>query len=109
MTIGELRKFVEATNFVTKAEKDGGGLVYELGWTKKIGWNWSSPIGDQSDDAEPLVHVTFDEAQAFSGWNGKCYSLTRNGKCSLVTSFGLCSFTACKEERNIFSQGRKAC
>tara|TARA_B100000242_G_scaffold267414_1_gene216860 strand:- start:207 stop:350 length:144 start_codon:yes stop_codon:yes gene_type:complete len=47
---------------VTKAEKDGGGLVYELGWTEKIGWKWSSPYGDQPDDAEPAFHVTFDEA-----------------------------------------------
>ncbi|MEC9022825.1 MAG: formylglycine-generating enzyme family protein [Pseudomonadota bacterium] len=71
VTIGEFRKFVKATNFVTKAEKDRGGLVYELGWTKKIGWNWSSPYGDQADDAEPVVHVTFDEAQEFCKWSGK--------------------------------------
>ena len=38
VTIGEFRKFVEATNFVTKAEKDGGDLIYELG-----GCNWRSP------------------------------------------------------------------
>ena len=71
VSIRDFRKFVEATNFVTKAEKERGGLVYELGWTKKIGWIWSSPYGDQSDDAEPAVHVTFDEAQAFCIWRGK--------------------------------------
>jgi formylglycine-generating enzyme required for sulfatase activity len=37
VSIKDLRNFVEATNFVTKAEKESGGLVYELGWTKKIG------------------------------------------------------------------------
>jgi len=71
VTIGNFRKFVEATNLVTKAEKERGGHVYEFGWTRKIGWNWSSPFGDHSDDAEPAVHVTFDEAQAFCKWSGK--------------------------------------
>ena len=56
---------------MTKAEKDGGGLVYELGCTEKIGWKWSSPYGDQADDAEPAFHVTFDEAQGFCELSAK--------------------------------------
>jgi len=31
VTVGELRKFVEATNYVASAEKRGGGLVYGVG------------------------------------------------------------------------------
>ncbi|MEC9078208.1 MAG: hypothetical protein VX696_04425 [Pseudomonadota bacterium] len=37
VSIKDFRNFVEASNFVTKVEKESGGLVYELGWTKKIG------------------------------------------------------------------------
>ena len=31
VTVGEIRKFVEATNYVASAEKRGGGLVYGVG------------------------------------------------------------------------------
>jgi formylglycine-generating enzyme required for sulfatase activity len=56
---------------VTKAEKDGAGLVYADGWERKSGWSWRSPFGVPADDDEPAVHVTFDEAQAFCRWAGK--------------------------------------
>lgn len=71
-TIGQFRAFAKATGAVTKAERAGGGEVYEAGWTKKPGWTWAAPFGGggvPSDD-EPAVHVTFDEAHAFCRWAG---------------------------------------
>jgi sulfatase modifying factor 1 len=32
VTVGQLRNFIEATGYVTSAEKRGGGLVYSAGW-----------------------------------------------------------------------------
>jgi formylglycine-generating enzyme len=71
-TVGQFRRFVDATGTVTAAERAGGGSVYEAGWTKKAGWNWRTPFGGErrTDDAEPAVHVNFHEAQAFCRWAG---------------------------------------
>lgn len=69
-TIGQFRSFVAATGLVTLAEREGGGSVYEAGWTRKPGWIWSAPYGPghQARDDEPVAHVTYGEAQAFCRW-----------------------------------------
>jgi formylglycine-generating enzyme len=69
-TVGQFRKFAIATKFVTRAEKSGGGEIYENGWVKKSGWNWQTPFGDskRAADDEPAAHIAFDEAQAFCKW-----------------------------------------
>lgn len=71
VTIEQFRKFVEATGYVTAAEKQGGGLVYGAGWEKKAGWVWSSPFGVPGDPQEPAVHVSFNDAAAYCTWAGK--------------------------------------
>ena len=55
----------------TLAEQRGGGAVYESGWLRKAGWTWQAPYGEVAADAEPAVHVSFDEAQAYCLWAGK--------------------------------------
>jgi formylglycine-generating enzyme required for sulfatase activity len=71
-TVGQFRRFVEATGLRTRAERDGGGEGYEAGWVRKPGWTWATPFGGgrPAADDEPAVHVTFDEAQAFCRWAG---------------------------------------
>lgn len=71
-SVGQFRRFTEATRMVTTAERSGGGSVYEAGWVKKTGWTWRTPYGPQhvAHDAEPVAHVTFGEAQAFCRWAG---------------------------------------
>lgn len=71
-TIGQFRRFASATESVTRAERQGGGEVFEAGWTRKPGWTWRAPFGagGAPADDEPAVHVTFDEAQTFCRWAG---------------------------------------
>lgn len=69
-TVAQFRAFADATKTVTRAEREGGGQVYEAGWTTKPGWTWRTPFGRPAADDEPAVHVTFDEAQAFCRWAG---------------------------------------
>jgi formylglycine-generating enzyme len=71
-TIGQFRRFAEATRMVTQAERAGGGEFFEGGWVRKPGWTWRTPFGgtQAAADDEPAVHVTFDEAQAFCRWAG---------------------------------------
>ena len=71
VTVGQLRKFIEATGYVTTAEKRGGGLVYGTGWEQKPGWVWSAPYGTLAKPNEPAVHVTFSDSAAYSAWAGK--------------------------------------
>ncbi|MGE0735885.1 MAG: formylglycine-generating enzyme family protein [Alphaproteobacteria bacterium] len=71
VTVGAFRKFADAPGLVTKAERDGGGMIYEAGWVRKAGWTWRRPFGQAAHDDEPAVHVTFVEAQTYCRWAGK--------------------------------------
>ena len=69
-TVGQFRRFVQATGTRTHAEERGGGQVYERGWAERPGWTWARPFGRPAADNEPAVHITFPEAQAYCRWAG---------------------------------------
>jgi formylglycine-generating enzyme len=71
VSVGEFKKFVDATQTVTTAERSGGGSTFEAGWEQRLGWTWRAPFGKPASPAEPAVHVTYDEAAAFCQWAGK--------------------------------------
>lgn len=71
VSIGQFRRYVEATGAVTRAEREGGGSVYENGWTQKPGWTWRAPFGKPGGEREPAVHLTYAEAEAYCRWAGK--------------------------------------
>ena len=71
VSIEKFNDFAKSKSFVTKAEKNGGGLVYAAGWERKQNWPWRTPYGRPSHNKEPAVHVTFDEAKAYCNWLGK--------------------------------------
>ncbi len=70
VTVGQFRKFVEDTGYVTDAEAEKGGQVLnpEDGrFTKKDGTSWKNP-GWQVTDDQPVTMVSWDDAQAFVEW-----------------------------------------
>ena len=71
MSVGQVRQFAHATGFVSRAEREGGGFIYEAGWVQKPGWTWQRPFGVPARDDEPAVHLTFDEAGAVCRHFGK--------------------------------------
>ena len=71
VTIGDFRKFVEATKFRSRAEVEGGGFEYGAGWERRPGWTWQRPHGVTANDQEPAVHLNYAEAQAYCEWVGK--------------------------------------
>lgn len=71
VSIGQFRRYVDATGAVTRAEREGGGSVYENGWTQKPGWTWRAPFGKPGGEREPAVHITYAEAEAYCRWAGK--------------------------------------
>ncbi len=71
VSIGDFRKFADATGFVSRAEREGGGFEYGAGWERRPGWTWQQPYGVPADDREPAVHLSYVEAAAYCHWAGK--------------------------------------
>lgn len=83
--------FVEATGWVTDAERDGWSFVFSgslppgypetrgvqdaLWWRQVFGADWRHPEGPHSGLASrldhPVVHVSWNDARAFCRWSGK--------------------------------------
>lgn len=83
-------QFVAATGYVTDAEQFGNSFVFdkllpedaapsqavaEAPWWRMIdGATWRAPVGPGSDALclpdHPVVHVTWNDAQAFAKWSG---------------------------------------
>jgi formylglycine-generating enzyme len=94
VTNGVFRRFVEATGYLTEAERFGWSFVFwrhipparfkELvedtvraapWWCKVRGAKWNAPEGPGSDVLErehyPVVHVSWNDAVAFTRWSGQ--------------------------------------
>ena len=88
VTNGQFKAFVEATNFLTEAEKKQpgfdvpGGAVFTLPSAENPSWwqfvegaNWRHPEGPESSidgrDMEPVVQVTLSDATAYAAWAGR--------------------------------------
>jgi formylglycine-generating enzyme required for sulfatase activity len=82
VTIGQFRRFVEATGYQTTAEKNGKGA---FGYDKETGklepktrFSWRDPGWKVTDD-HPAVNLSWDDCKAFCAWlskkEGKRYRL----------------------------------
>jgi formylglycine-generating enzyme required for sulfatase activity len=73
VTVGQFRRFVEATKHVTDGEKRGGGHAHDdkAVWQHRPGTQWrkpgyASPL--ELKDEHPVVHVSHDDSTAFCRW-----------------------------------------
>ncbi len=77
VTVAEFRRFIEATGFVTEADKFGNAGVYHTGqgrWSLVEGANWEYPLGPghpKAEDNHPVTQVSWNDAIAYSRWAGK--------------------------------------
>jgi len=72
ITTAEFALFVEATNYVTDAEKYGWSIVQETIEKFEVVENatWRLPDGEQSAfDAEPVTQVSYNDAIAYCKWS----------------------------------------
>lgn len=89
VTNARFADFTAATGYVTEAERFGWSFVFyqflPLGcetqgvvgvewWRRVDGASWNHPFGPGSDlsgiEDHPVVHVSWNDAQAFAGWSG---------------------------------------
>ena len=77
VTNSRFKKFVDATGYVTDAERRGWSFTAVRGSpnNKVTGANWRHPRGPGSDILEimdhPVVQVTWNDAAAYAKWAGK--------------------------------------
>jgi formylglycine-generating enzyme required for sulfatase activity len=72
VTRGQFRRFIEATEYETEAEKDGKG---GYGWSESTGrfegpapqYSWRDAGFQQTED-HPVVNTTWNDARAFCEW-----------------------------------------
>ena len=55
------------TEFISQAERAGGGEVYVWGW-EQTRVDLENSICGESDTRLPAVHLTYDEATAYCEW-----------------------------------------
>ena len=67
VTVGEFRRFVQATNYRTEAEREDGCYYWDGEWKKDKDRNWRSP-GFEQGDRHPAVCVSWNDAQAYIDW-----------------------------------------
>ena len=77
VTNRQFKKFVDATGYITDAEKQGWGYLWEGSneWPRPKGASWRAPRGIRSSirgmDNHPVVQVSYNDALAYLEWAGK--------------------------------------
>jgi formylglycine-generating enzyme required for sulfatase activity len=79
VTVGEFRRFAEATDYKTEAEEVGGARVWNRGeYGEKKDASWRNPYMAQ-DDRHPVVCISWNDAKAYCEWlsrvTGQTYGL----------------------------------
>lgn len=73
VTVGQFRRFVQATGYKTDAEKARRSFVFVSGVFRAVdNACWSDPKGNRGAPADnlPVVHVTLNDAAAYASWAG---------------------------------------
>ena len=96
ITVAQFRAFIKHSGYRTEADKRGSSDVIDLVSGKliplaKINWKYNH-IGEMSADDYPVVHVSFDDARAYSTWlsaqTGKTYRLASEAEWEYILRAG---------------------
>ncbi|OAI13513.1 hypothetical protein A1355_13485 [Methylomonas koyamae] len=81
VTVGEFRRFVEATAYKTSAERGAGCRSLDKttnSWKENPALNWRNPGFAPYDERHPVVCVSWDDAQAYIAWLNRELGLPAN-------------------------------
>jgi formylglycine-generating enzyme required for sulfatase activity len=72
VTVGQFRQFVQATGYQTDAERQGNSTIYSeesgrMDTQRRINWQ-SDYSGSRADNDLPVVHVSWNDANAYAQW-----------------------------------------
>ncbi|WP_275672476.1 formylglycine-generating enzyme family protein [Thermomonas alba] len=72
ITVGEFRRFVQTTGYVTRATRRGHSIVYDGrsgNFLRASGVDWRSAYdGRPAADDMPVLHITARDAEAYAAW-----------------------------------------
>lgn len=68
VTNAQFRKFVEATGYVTDAERSRGWGKEDRGWLRRAGYSWKNMGQRLCEDDHPVINVTRNDAIALCKW-----------------------------------------
>ncbi|MEM1082423.1 MAG: SUMF1/EgtB/PvdO family nonheme iron enzyme, partial [Pseudomonadota bacterium] len=83
VSVGEFRRFIEASGYTTDAERRGSSRTYREGSGRidemdDVDWR-NDYLGEAASDDLPVVHVSYNDAQAYVDWlareTGRAYRL----------------------------------
>lgn len=73
VTYSEFKNFIEDTSYITEAENEGWGWVWESGWRKVSGASWISPFMNEYDEVYrsgtfPVMQISWNDAVRYTDW-----------------------------------------
>ena len=68
VTNSQFRRFIDATGYVTDAERTAGWGKEDRGWLKRAGYSWKNMGQRVCEDDHCVINVTWNDAVALCAW-----------------------------------------